>query len=70
MLYTSVNSSNLAKVGYDSFSNTLEVKFHNGSAYRYKNVPPGIYNALLHASSKGTYFNYNIKNRYPYSRVG
>jgi len=57
----SVSSSNLASVGYDSASSTLEIEFHNGGIYQYLNVPVSIYNGLMNASSHGTYFDVYIK---------
>jgi hypothetical protein len=35
MKLISVVSSNVASIGYDEFSNVLEVHFHNGSVYQY-----------------------------------
>ena len=64
-----VTSSNLHSVGYDLDSQTLEVEFNNGSVYQYSNVPQGEYDALMSADSKGTYFNANIRNRYPFTKL-
>jgi KTSC domain-containing protein len=64
-----VTSSNLASVGYDPSSQTLEVEFHNGSVYRYFNVPETIYDGLMHASSSGSFLASQVKDRFPYSRV-
>lgn len=66
----SVSSSNIVSVGYDAASETLEVEFMNGSVYQYYNVPQSIYDAFLAASSAGRFFTYQIKNTFPYSRVG
>jgi len=57
----SVNSSNLASVGYDSASSTLEIEFHSGGVYQYLNVPVSIYNGLMNASSHGQYFDAYVK---------
>lgn len=65
-----VASSNLASVGYDAPTQTLEVEFLSGSVYQYYNVPQPIYEALLDASSAGRFFAYQVRNRFPYSRVG
>ena len=65
-----VNSSNLASVGYDASSNTLEVEFNHGGIYQYYNVPESIYNGLMNASSHGKYFDAYIKKvGYSYSKV-
>jgi hypothetical protein len=66
----SVASSNIASIGYDEPSQTLEVEFLNGSIYQYYNVPINIYDQLMKDPSKGRFLNTYIKNAYPYSRVG
>lgn len=66
----SVASSNIAAVGYDSATETLEVEFLSGSVYQYYNVPQNMYDQLMSAGSKGRFLNTYIKNGYPYSRVG
>jgi hypothetical protein len=65
-----VASSNIASVGYDAPYETLEVEFQNGTVYQFYNIPQGIYEQFMGASSKGQFFNVYIKNAYPYSRVG
>ena len=62
MLLVSVISSNLMAMGYDPNSGELQVQFRNGRIYSYQNVPPEIYDALMNAPSKGTFFAYNIRN--------
>lgn len=66
----SVASSNIASIGYDEASQTLEVEFLNGTVYQYYNVPPNMHEQIMHAGSKGRFLNTYIKNAYPYSRVG
>lgn len=65
-----VESSNLASVGYEPATETLEVEFLNGSIYQYANVPRSMYEQLLQADSKGRFLNLYIKKDYPASRVG
>ena len=64
-----VTSSNIASIGYESSTLTLEVEFNNGSIYQYSNVPSNIHTALMSASSHGTYLNSNIKGRYNYRQI-
>ena len=64
-----VNSSNVAAVGYDEDSQTLQVEFNNGSTYQYFDVPKAIYDGLYHANSVGGYLNANIKGSFRFSRV-
>jgi len=63
-----VSSSNIASVGYDDQTSTLEVEFHSGHVYQYFDVPKSIYDGLLSAGSVGQYFN-QIKGIYRYARV-
>lgn len=62
-----VNSSNIKSIGYDSGS--LEVEFHSGGIYQYRNVPEPIYNAFMRASSKGSFFDQNIKDKYLTTKI-
>jgi hypothetical protein len=64
----SVNSTNLASVGYDPTSETLEVEFTNGSIYQYYNVPQIIFDQLMQAPSVGVFFNANVRNVYANAR--
>lgn len=64
-----VISSNVRSIGYDPTSATLEVEFQNSFVYQYYNVPQHVYDALMAASSKGQFFNSQIKNMYAFSRV-
>ena len=61
---TPVASSVIAEVRYDEEHAFLEVHFHNGRLYRYRDVPPDEYEALIHADSVGRYFNQEIRQRY------
>ena len=68
---TPVESSNLASVGYDPTSATLEIEFRKSGIYQYFGVPSSTYDELMSAGSKGTYFDQNIKKGgYSYSKVG
>lgn len=64
-----VSSSNIASIGYDSQSQTLEIEFHSGSVYQYYSVPQSLYQGLMEASSHGSYFHQNIKGRYGDTKV-
>jgi hypothetical protein len=65
-----VASSNIATVGYDAASQTLEVGFLNGSVYQYYNIAEHLYAEFMRAPSKGEFLNTYIRSAYPYSRVG
>lgn len=64
-----VDSSNLAAVGYDPETRTLEIEFRNGRVYRYFDVPSDVYEELMAADTLGGYFNRNIRNRYPFEQI-
>ncbi len=64
-----VSSSNIASIGYDEATQTLEVEFLNNSVYQYFNVPPNIHDELMAAPSHGVYLNANVKNHYAYGRL-
>ena len=63
----SVNSSNLAAVGF--WGGTLTIAFHNGGVYEYYHVSYSEYAGLMNASSHGKYFHAHIKKRYAYRRI-
>ena len=64
-----VTSSNIASIGYDENSSTLEIEFLNNSIYQYFDVPQHIYQALMQADSHGQYLAQNIKGAYRYSKI-
>lgn len=63
------NSSNVAAVGYDENSDTLQVEFHNGGTYQYFDVPESLFESLRDADSVGGFLAANIKGSYRYSKV-
>jgi hypothetical protein len=64
-----ISSSDIASIGYDVQSKTLEVEFLRGQIYQYFNVPENIYGEFVKATSHGTYFHKHIKNNFSYKRV-
>ena len=64
-----VSSTNLATIGYDTKTQTLEVEFHGGRVYQYYGVPENMFDEVMRAASAGKFFNIYIKDKYPYSRV-
>ena len=69
MTRTAVVSSNLAGVGYDASTQTLEVEFQNGNVYQYFDVPQVAYESLIGAESVGRFFNAEIRGSYRYARM-
>ena len=68
MIRAPVQSSNIASIGYDSTTLTLEVEFNTGAVYQYFDVPPQVHEAFVVAESKGHYLASNIKGVYRYAR--
>ena len=64
-----LESSLLASADYDARAHVLQLRFRSGATYRYFDVPRTIYEALLTADSKGSFFNSLIKGRFPYALV-
>lgn len=56
-----VESSNIAEIGYDPSSLTLEIKFHRGGIYQYWPITLGGWNAFLKSESKNSFFLKHIK---------
>ena len=62
-------SSAIKVIDYDSATQSLEVELATGRAYRYLDVPPPVFDALLAAKSKGRFYNDHIRDVYLYERV-
>jgi len=67
MNVTAVESTTLATVAYDDARELLQLEFRSRAIYQYFGVPAAVHAALLHAPSKGSYFNRVIRGRFPYS---
>ena len=61
---TKVNSSNIAEVGYDAESKTMQVQFKNGGVFNYEGVEPKKYVEMLSSESIGKFLHTNIKGQY------
>jgi hypothetical protein len=59
-----VHSSCMRAVGYDPTTRRMKITFTEGKTYDFCGVPEHIFNGLLSASSKGTYYNTHIRDRY------
>lgn len=64
-----VSSTNLRSVGYDPEELLLEVEFLDGAVYQYFSVPTAVYQDLMAAGSKGSFFAEHVRNRYRYRRL-
>jgi hypothetical protein len=59
-----VESSAVARIGYDAELEEAFVEFLGGDLYVYEGVPADVFEELAHAESKGTFVNAVIKE-YP-----
>jgi lysyl-tRNA synthetase class 2 len=55
---------------YDDQQLVLTISFVSGSRYEYAMVPPRIFEEFKAAGSRGRYFIAEIRNFFPYARVG
>ena len=69
MRVTTVESTALAMVSYNEHRELLQLEFRSRAIYQYFGVPAAVHEGLLHASSKGSYFNQVIRGRFPFCLV-
>lgn len=66
---TPLASRAVISAGYDAQTQTLELEFATGRIYRFDGVPPGTYQWLLRAPSKGGFVSRMINDHYPAREV-
>ncbi|WP_296280509.1 KTSC domain-containing protein [Pseudoxanthomonas sp.] len=59
-----VSSSAISAIGYDERMMRMRIRFIQGDTYDFCGVPAHIFQGLLNARSKGTYYNDHIRDRY------
>lgn len=59
-----VDSTCVARLGYDEVAEEVLVEFHDSGLYGYRPVPPDVYAEFEQAESKGTFLNEMIKPGY------
>ncbi len=59
-----VRSSAIRAIGYDQSTRQMRITFEQGNSYDFCDVPLHIYKGLMCSSSKGTYYNTHIRDRY------
>jgi hypothetical protein len=64
-----VDSSNLDEVEYDDETLILRITFKNGGRYEYYGVPKDVYEGLMGAESKGSWFYYNVRNNFGFKKL-
>ncbi len=65
-----VGSECVKNVEYDEFTGELTIEFQERGTYKYSNFPLTEMASFIGSSSKGTYFNLYIRDKYSYERVG
>jgi hypothetical protein len=69
MRMTPIESTAIARAGYDPAKRILRLQYTNGRIYDYLDVPPEIYKQLLNADSAGEFVNLEVKPNYDCSEV-
>ena len=64
MRASNLDSSMIKRVLFDDDAQTLSIWFRESGRYIYYGVPRAIYDALVSASSAGSFFNAAIKGRF------
>jgi hypothetical protein len=64
-----VDSSCVARIGYDPEVEEAFVEFHDSGTYGYRGVPARVFDDFASAESKGTFFNEEIKPRYAARKI-
>jgi hypothetical protein len=64
-----VDSSCVARLGYDAASEEVHVEFHSSETYAYGGVSSQVYEEFDGAESKGRFFNEVIKPTYPVRKL-
>ena len=64
-----VSSVDITQVGYQEDSEVLEIQFSRGEVCEYYNVPPAVYEELMHSPAKEEYYHTKIGERFPCHRI-
>lgn len=62
-------SSTIKNITYSPITREMEIEFHHGGRYRYKDVPADAYDAFLNAESQGKHFHAHVKPKYSCEKV-
>jgi hypothetical protein len=64
-----LSASNIRSIGYDSERQLLEVEFTSGSIVQYSGVSPEVHRRFMNAPSPGSFFQDQIDEHFPSTRV-
>jgi len=65
----SVESKNVANVGYIEETQLMAIEFIRGPVYVYKDVPKSVFEGMLSPETADEYFDKNVKNGFVNKRV-
>ncbi|WP_293677455.1 KTSC domain-containing protein [uncultured Phenylobacterium sp.] len=65
-----VDSTAIRDIDYDAKREKLFVRFASGERYIYVGVPGEVCRSFEEAASKGRFFQAEIRDRYPFNRLG
>jgi lysyl-tRNA synthetase class 2 len=64
-----VDSTAISDIDYDAARAKLFVRFASGERYVYVGVPGEVHRSFVDADSKGRFFQFRIRNHYPFNRL-
>ena len=64
-----MSSSDIAAIGYDEATETLEIEFHATGIYRYFSVPKPVSDEFRRTPSPGKFFRQHIKGKYAWEKI-
>lgn len=64
-----VDSTAISDIDYDAERAKLFVRFASGERYVYVGVPGEVHRSFVDADSKGRFFQFRIRDRYPFNRL-
>lgn len=62
-------STAIRRFDYDAQTRALDIRFVSGRIYRYFDVPETLADRMRAASSKGAFFNAELRDRYRFARL-
>ncbi|HEX3367283.1 KTSC domain-containing protein [Phenylobacterium sp.] len=64
-----VESAAIREIDYDAGRSKLLIRFVSGERYVYVGVPAEVCRSFVEADSKGSFFQSQIRDRYPFNRL-
>jgi KTSC domain len=64
-----VESTAISEIDYDAERAKLLIRFKSGERYVYVGVPDDVHRSFVKADSKGRFFQFHVRDRYPFNRL-